>query len=755
MSSSNQFLVSMKFMGIDALSPTMQKMTQQVKQMKSQVDKLGSGPSGGFKFIDQMNAGLKASVKILDDLQGKFDKMKSSGFGNIMTGTAMVAPILKALDDAGQMQTKMITIGGATGSSPQDLKAMQGIIREASNVTKFSSLQVADMAVKLATSGMTADQVKSLTPIMAKFAEVQQYGKGSAPEEAITQAVSSAHMLGIYDPKQLDAYLNKFNKATFMTPGNTSEFFDTFKYLAPTAKGMGMSNDDTLYTAALANRVGLLGSMGGTESADMILRSIPGIFGGNGHVDKKGNFKPSKQLGAMMDLGLAKADGSSVFFNNKGEFQGIENFIKKLSDASKGVNPEQLMKDFKNMFGMQGERLAVILSERGGEQLQLIEQQMANMSTLTDFQKKYNESYKGQMDQFKTNLSNLSTDVGNALAPTATKMLNAAQPYITNASKWIQTHQDEVEKIAKVTAELGGFLLVLGAGKIAIGTIGSLVISPLKLAATSLATAFGTLKTKTIAKDLAPQAIQANIVNVFGGVVNGGGGGVPILEPGGGKPTPTILGPNGKPISSAPVLSEAAKEMETVVKSGAFANVTKSIGNGLWTATKGFKSSLLFSAPFAAMDIMNAPEGHKIEAASKDTGSVMGGFAAAGFGAELGAGIGTMVFPGPGTVVGGILGAVIASAAGSVIGEKLGGYIYGLFNNTKPPELPHVNNGWSDTAKYVDMQNSAQTKNQSYTDNSTYNLNVTSTDPKASADALQAILSGNLTKRSSLNFGGN
>lgn len=746
MSSSNQFLVSMKFMGIDALSPTMQKMTQQVKQMKSQVNGLASGPSGGFKFIDQMNAGLKAATKYLDDLQGKFDKMKSSGFGNIMMGGAMVAPILKALDAAGEMQTKMITIGGATGTSQQDLKGMQDVIRAASNVTKFSSLQVADMAVKLATSGMTGDQVKSLTPIMAKFAEVQQYAKGSSPDEAVTQAVSSAHMLGIYDPKQLDSYLNKFNKATLMTPGSTGEFFDTFKYLAPTAKGMGMSNDDTLYTAALANRVGLLGSMGGTESADMIMRSIPGIFGGNGQVGKNGKFKPSKQLGAMMDLGLAKQDGSSVFFNGQGQFKGIENFIKQLADASKGVNPEQLMKDYKNIFGMQGERLAVILSERGGDQLQLIEKQMASMSTLTDFQKKYNESYKGQMDQFKTNLSNLSVDVGNALAPSATKMLNSLQPYLTKSSEWIQTHQAEVEKIAKVTTEFGVFLLTLGAAKIAMGTIGSLVIAPLKTAAKDLTGAFGTLKTKTIAKDLAPQAIQANIVNLYGGVVNGGGGGVPMPGAGGGKPTPTILGPNGKPIISAPVLSEAAKDAEKVVKSGAFSNVTKTVAKSLWTAAKGTKSSLMFSAPFAALDIINAPDGHKIEAAAKDTGGIMGGFAAAGFGAELGAGIGTMVFPGPGTVVGGVLGAVIASAAASYIGEKLGGLVYDAFNaKPKVPQIP-VDEPFS-RAKYNAMQNEAQ-RIQTINDHSMYNINVQSNEPDAAAAKVHDLILNNHSKAS-------
>lgn len=740
MANNSQFLVSMKFVGVNQVSPEMKKMADDAKKLKQQVESLGRGPSGGFKFLDQLNKGLKAASDTLGKMKKQMEEMKASGFGNILTGGAALAPVLKSLHDAGQFQQRLVTISGATGTN--DLAGLKQAIRDASNVTKFSTLEVEDMAVKAATSGMTAVQVQQLTPILAKFAEVQQFGKGSSPDEAVTQAISSAHMLGIYEPDQLDKYLDKFNKATFMTPGNTTEFFDTFKYMAPTAKGMGLSNDDILYTAALANRVGFLGSMGGTEAADMILRSIPGIFGGDSHVGKDGKLKMGKQLQAMVDLGLAKPNGSSVFFNDKGQFLGIENFIKQLADASKGVNPERLMKDFKNMFGMQGERLAVILSERGGEQLQLIEKQMENMKSITQLQDDYNKSYEGQLVQFKTNLQNLNQDVGTILLPTATNFIHSIQPLATDAAKWISTHEDEVRKIAEVTAGFGALMFALGTAKIVLGTIGSVVLNPLKKGIDGVLMTVESFKTKAaVANAIPEQMIRASVVNVYGAEINGGGGGgIDVGGAGGGsKGKGKIRRTGGGNAGTADMATEeAAQVSEVAAKSGWLSRGLSATGALAKGALKRGGAMLPVSLAFGAYDVMTAPEGHKVEAAAKTSGGIIGGWAGAEAGAAMGAAIGSVV-PGLGTAIGGLLGGIIGGVAGSTFGTKFGSAAYDAIHGAlnKVPQDDIVD---SRRSRYEARQRQlTQNTQKTYNDNSTHTYNITAPSPEDAAHQIDLL----------------
>jgi TP901 family phage tail tape measure protein len=762
--------------GLDPLGLKTKKVTDEVTKLKQQVKSLGSGPSGGFKWVDSLNKGLKTASTNLGDMKKKMDDLKASGFGNILTGGAAVAPIIHSLDSAGKFQQGMVTISGATGATPQDIASLKQTIRDASNVTKFSTAEVQEMAIKAATSGMSVAQVQQLTPIMAKFAEVQQFGKGTSSDEAVTDAISSAHMLGIYDPKQLDAYLNNFNKATFMTPGSTSEFFDTFKYAAPTAKALGMSNDDILYTSALANRVGMLGSMGGTESADMILRSIPGIFGGQGHVDKDGKFKPSQQLKAMMDLGLAKADGSSVFYNNKGQFLGIENFINNLSEAAKTVNPEQLTKDFKNMFGLQGMKLADILSERGGEQLQVIKQQMDSMKSITQLQDDYNKSYDGQLAQFKTNLENLNQDVGTILLPTATNLIKTMQPMVTDGAKWIATHEDEVKKIAEVAGGFGALMIALGTAKIVFGTIGSVVLDPLKKGIDGVLLSMNAFKTKSaVSKSLPEQAIRANIVNVYGAEINGGGGGIDVAGGSSGKGkvkkipgkiarTPSSVG------GAAVVAAEDVAEVEA--KSGWLKSGASAAGGLIKGAAKRSGALLPISLAFSAYDVMSAPEGHKVETAAKASGGIIGGWAGAEAGAAMGAAIGSVV-PGLGTAIGAVLGGAIGGIAGSMAGDKIASSAYdaiqramqswgdykkqiginatapfsGDFNMQQTLDLSKKygsSYGVLDKSKYSVMQRSGPLQ-KTYNDHSTYNINVQTNDPDTVAK--QAPVSMNILKR--------
>lgn len=427
----------------------------------------------GFTAIDMMTAPMEKMAGKMGMLGQRAEETqkKLNGFKNMafvggaitMAGSMMVSAIEKGVKEAGEFLTKMTIIKDTTGATADQMERIQKIIRSSSGQTIFGVQETAGFGKLLATSGMSADQIGALLPVFTQYAEVQKLGKESSPEEAITQAIGAAHMTGNYDPEALQAFLDKYNKATFMQPGSSSEFADTFKYLSSRTQGIGMTTDDQLTMAALSNRVGLAGSIGGTEGADMILRSIPGLMGGRGK-------KESKQTAALEALGL-----SNTIFDSDGQFKGVSNFIQQLQKASVGKNPEELTKLYHDAFGQQGMGLANILSSpRGQEQLKALSEQMGGMKSIGQMQEDTNKTPQGQMLQLGTNIENLKLGVflklAEALNPTWVLLNNI----VSKISEFVDAHPMINNLVADFEMLFGAVALTVGPILLFAGAIGYL-----------------------------------------------------------------------------------------------------------------------------------------------------------------------------------------------------------------------------------------------------------------------------------------
>lgn len=385
-----------------------------------------------------------------------------------MASAALVEQIEEGLDVAGKFLTQLTIIKDVVGATADEMDRIKTVIRDSSLPSMFGIQDTAAFAKKLASSGMSSEQITQTLPVFTQYAEVQKMGKGTAPEEAITQAVGAAHMIGAYSPKETLDFLDKYNKATFMQPGSSSEFADTFKYLAPSGAALGMKTDDILTLSALANRVGLAGSMGGTNAADMILRSIPGLLGG-----KVGTKKDTKQVASLKELGLY-----DTIFDQKGEFKGVENFVIQLQKASKGRSPKDLALKYHNIFGMQGMRLAQILSsERGQEQLHAITQNMEQMKSISEMQKDINATPEGQMLQLEENIGNLKLTAWIEMAKILLPIIKGANKLMDTVTKFTDAHPRVAKMVALFMLFSTAALLIIGPMLLLVGALGYLSTS--------------------------------------------------------------------------------------------------------------------------------------------------------------------------------------------------------------------------------------------------------------------------------------
>lgn len=458
---------------------SLKQTDKQIKDLEKAIKTASKNSSSDLEKLNKEMEKLTQHKKNVEELSKSFDNMKKTAVAGAVvmaTGIKMASGIEDAVGQASKLLTIMTSIQIATGASEEKMQGVKDTITQTSAVTKYDKFQTAGFANILATSGYNLDETEKLLPVFTRYAEVQEYGKGTNPEEGIKKAIELAHGMGKYDPESLEKFLNEFNKATFMQPEDTVKFGETLKYAMTTGKSFQMSDNDILFMSALSNRMGLAGSMGGTNAADMLIRSIPGISGGlkpKITKDKHGNITDvqyPRQLQAMMDVGLGDKYGNSPFFQD-GKLIDLAGFISTLFEHTKNLNPEQKVKTYHDIFGQQGARAAELFgSEQGQKQLEALIEGSKHIKSIGEAQDSYLQMPEGQANQLKSNMQNLKMDVFTEMA----QQLNPLLKNINALVEKIMVFSKQHPTIAKYTAT---FALIGTAAMLILGPIITLVSS--------------------------------------------------------------------------------------------------------------------------------------------------------------------------------------------------------------------------------------------------------------------------------------
>lgn len=494
---------TMKMMGkstaeIDAINASLNKMADQKAfgNIATDLQSIGmakediAAMEGSYMQMAQYQRDMAAA-------QTKYaagQEMVASGVGALTTGAIGAFGIVELVKQAADFQTKMTTIQNATGATTKQITELGYAIQNTSSqVSKFTDYDVAGFAQQLATGGFNKPgQIQSLLLPVSQFAEVQQYeGKSSDATTSVNQAIELAHTFGNYDPKSFSKFLDTFNKYSIMQPGDSSQLYNTLNYLEPIAKTMGMNSDSTMALSAIANRVGLTGTHGGTNSADFIMRLIPGLVGGT----------TGQAMAAMKKLGFVNASGQSTFFDKKGKIVNANQLLSTMIADSKKYNPEQLTQMYKSIFGMQGFKAAALLGNpKAYEQLIGMQKQLGKTLSMQSDVQKYLKTPEGQMSLMKSNSLIMVQRIGQQLAISLNPAIQSANKLLKSLIDFSQAHP----ALAKI---IGDFALFAVGGKLAEGTF-----KILKGNFNMLSGAVDAFKIKTKAGDL---TTFGKIVNKF------------------------------------------------------------------------------------------------------------------------------------------------------------------------------------------------------------------------------------------------
>ena len=197
------------------------------------------------KAIDRGRTSIGRSTEQMKQMGDRYksvgDSMRGVGQGMVAGITLPVSlglgmAIKKSMDFEGQM-SKVGAISGATG---KEMEAMKNQAIDLGAKTSLSATEVADGMKEMSAKGFTANQTMKAMPGIIAAAEAS----GSSMAETSNVVASALNGFGL-EAKDSTHIADVLAEAANKSSADIGDLGQTFKYVAPIAKTLGMSLEDS------------------------------------------------------------------------------------------------------------------------------------------------------------------------------------------------------------------------------------------------------------------------------------------------------------------------------------------------------------------------------------------------------------------------------------------------------------------------------------------------------------------------------
>ncbi len=237
------------------------------------------------------------------------------------------------------------------------------MIEESSSKTGISTSTLAEgfLRMRQVDSYLPFAQLKTLFPMAAKAALIQQQVHGTSPVETMMSLQEYAHMTGIYDPKKLSGVMDYANWASSLSPESLPRLLNAASYAMPTGRSMmNVDPNELIESVIFMKAAGVKNTKSGTWLSNAILNTIPKVHG-------TALFKTGPQMAALKEMGEVNAQGVPTAFDAKGVFHPlkmIQIFLKWADHLKKTMPPAaaltEITKEANLAWGKQGARMIAL-----------------------------------------------------------------------------------------------------------------------------------------------------------------------------------------------------------------------------------------------------------------------------------------------------------------------------------------------------------------------------------------------------------
>jgi TP901 family phage tail tape measure protein len=412
------------------------------------VSAMGSATTANNTFVGAVEQGAPKVGGASQVIIGALREVGAAAVNFAMeAGKAVVGFVTDSIGVAGDFEAGMNRFAAATGQPVESLDELRGLFVKLGKELPVSTSEVEDAAIALAKGGLDPATI-SAGALRTSLDLAASSGIGLE---------SSADILS----KQMNTWIDRSStaadKATFLASaadllsqaalkggGSVEEMALGLANVGGSAKAAGVNFDETVKALTLIAPGFSSAADAGTSLKTFFSRMIP---------------TTKEQTAAMVDLGLATADGKSAFFDAEGSFVGMSKAAQMLQNATAGMSEEQRLATLQTIFGQDALRAAAILAEQGAAGYDKLGEAMAGVGSVSEQAKQQQQGFNVASENMKGSLEALQITIGTALIPILSDLLNnVISPAINVVTAFAEAFFSSSDKIGFLKTALDSVL---------------------------------------------------------------------------------------------------------------------------------------------------------------------------------------------------------------------------------------------------------------------------------------------------------
>lgn len=295
--------------------------------------------------------------------------------------------------------SRVQAISGATG---KDLEALTEKAKELGASTKYSAPEVAEAMEEMAKAGWNTQQI--LEGMEGVLDAAAASGEGLATTSTIVADAITGFGLAAKDSTHVADLLTQAANAGTI---DIADLGETFKYIAPVAKTMGLSIEDVTTAVSAMSMAGIKGSQAGTSLRTVLTRMV----------------KPTDAVeAAMKKLKI-------VLTNSDGSFKSLDQIIAEMRKSFSGLTDEQQTYYAATLAGQEGMSGLLSILSLSQEEYDSIAESIDNCNGVAkETAAVMQQNLSSAMEQLGGGLETIAISIYEKVAPALTDFVN----YITN-----------------------------------------------------------------------------------------------------------------------------------------------------------------------------------------------------------------------------------------------------------------------------------------------------------------------------------
>lgn len=453
------------------LSKNIEETSEKLKLLKSIQEQADSAIANGTQVSEENYRALQREIanteNKLKTLQSQSSKWSTAGkaieeFGNKITNVSdkvdklgntltasLTVPIVglgtAAVTTGNSFEAQMSRVQAIAGATKDELEQLTNQAIQLGAETSFSATEVAAGMENLASAGFTTNEIMEAMPGLLDLAA------SSGAELATSSEIAASAIRGFgLEASEAGHVADVFAEAAARTNAQTEDMGEAMKYVAPVAKTVGLSIEETAAAIGIMSDAGIKGSQAGTTLRSGLTRII----------------KPTKQVKeAMEELGVE-------FYDNNGTMKSLTEIIDDLQKSTKDLSDETKNQALAQIFGTEALSGMLALVNRGADDL----------DDMTKSFKKADGAAEDMADTMLDNTAGSLESLSGSIESAGIAIQKALSPEIRDLSKWIQDLVDDftnlseeeqlnIIKTVALVAGIGPLVKILGTTGKTLGTV--------------------------------------------------------------------------------------------------------------------------------------------------------------------------------------------------------------------------------------------------------------------------------------------